>query len=302
MQLRVDHVTMCGSDLDAMRRACTTVGLPSEYGGPHANRATHMALVGFEDGSYLELIAPFAPEAAATGMMGDWAKYMRENAGPSAWAVASSDIHAEVQRLRTAGIPVRGPDPGGRTRADGTDLQWETAILGAGSAGSLLPFMIQDKTSRSLRVQPSAALEGSGITGVGAVVLGVRDLEEAAAQFRRAYGWSEPAREENPEFGASLAHFPGTPVTLAAAVAGRASRPHVGRQDAGATPGARLDRFGECPAAFLLSTPNVASAVQRFRLQPASAWFGRRLAWFDSTRLGSMRLGVIESATAASMP
>jgi Glyoxalase-like domain len=169
----VDHVTMCGSDLDSMRRACEVIGLASEYGGPHANRATHMALVGFEDGSYLELIAPCAPEAEVTGMMGGWARYMRENAGASAWAVASAEIRADVQHLRSAGIQVRGPDRGGRTRADGVVLQWETAILGAGPAGSLLPFMIQDKTARSLRVQPSAALERSAITGVDAVVLGV---------------------------------------------------------------------------------------------------------------------------------
>src|SRR5262252_1074786 len=103
MQLRVDHVTMCGSDLDVMRRAYAAVGLVSDYGGPHANRATHMALVGFEDGSYLELIAPFEAEAAATGMIGGWTKSMQGNAGPSAWAVASADIHADAQRLRAAG-------------------------------------------------------------------------------------------------------------------------------------------------------------------------------------------------------
>src|SRR6201987_5241676 len=169
MQLKVDHVTMCGSNLDVMRRSLAAAGLPSDYGGPHANRATHMALVGFEDGSYLELIAPFAPEVDATGMMGSWAEYIRENAGPSAWAVASADIRTDVQHLRSAGIPVRGPDPGGRTRADRVVLQWETAILGTGPAGSLLPFVIQDKTARSLRVRPSAALERSGITGVDAV-------------------------------------------------------------------------------------------------------------------------------------
>src|ERR1700739_2707616 len=143
MQLSVDHITMGGSDLDSMRRACTTVGLPSEYGGPHANRATVMALVGFEDGSYLELIAPFAPGAAASGMMASWANFMRGDSGPSAWAVASTDIHADIERLGAAGIPVLGPDSGGRTRADGTALQWEIATLGTGPAGSLLPFMIQ---------------------------------------------------------------------------------------------------------------------------------------------------------------
>jgi hypothetical protein len=224
-------------------------------------------------------------------MMGGWAKYMRENAGPSAWAVASEDIHAEVQRLQSGGIPVRGPDVGGRSRADGTVLQWETAILGAGPAGSLLPFIIQDKTSRSLRVQPSAALESSGITGVAAVVLGVRDLEEAAAQFRKAYGWAQPLTEENPAIGARLAHFPGTPVMLAS------PQPNENNWLS-----SRLEQFGECPAAFLLGTPNLATAAQRFPLQHAGSWFGRRLAWFNPAKLGPMRLGVIEPATAASMP
>lgn len=301
MKLILDHVTMCGSDLDAMRRVCAEAGLPSEYGGPHANRVTHMALAGFEDGSYLELIAPFASEAAATGMMAGWAEFMRQNAGPSAWAVAIDDIHGEVQRLREAGIPVRGPDAGGRTRADGKILQWETAILGAGPAGSLLPFMIQDKTPRSLRVQPSAALAGSEIRGVGAVVLEVGDLAEAAAQFRKAYGWSGAVREEHLEFDAQLAHFPGTPVILAAF--GRPARPHVGRQDASATPlHARLQQFGECPAAFLLNTENFARAVQRFSLSPAGSWFGRRVAWFDANQFAAMRLGVIEYATTRSVP
>lgn len=297
MQLKVDHVTMCGLDLDAMRRACAAAGLPSEYGGPHANRATHMALVGFEDGSYLELIAPFAAEAAATGMMGSWAKFMEGNAGPSAWAVASSDIHTDVQRLRAVGIPVHGPDPGGRTRADGAVLQWETAILGTGPAGSVLPFMIQDKTPRNLRVQPSAALESSGITGVAEVVLAVREPGEAISQFRKAYGWNEPVREEHWDFGAGLVHFPGTPVILAGVAVSRA--PHVGRQAAGATHlHARLEQFGAGPAAFLLSTRSLTKVGHRFRLQPAGYWFGRRLAWFDAAQLRSMRLGVIECATA----
>ena len=291
MQLRVDHVTMCGSDLEAMRRAFAAVGLQSEYGGPHANRATHMALVGFEDGSYLELIAPFAPEAAATGMMAAWAQYMRENAGPSAWAVRSDDIHADVQRLQSAGIQVRGPDVGGRTRADDVVLQWETAILGAGPAGSLLPFMIQDRTPKRLRVQPSAALEGSLLTGVGAVVLGVHDMKGAVEQFRKAYGWAEPLQDESPGFGASLAHFAGTPVVLSS----------VGTSENNWL-STRLEQFGECPAAFLLGTPNLANAAQRFPLQPAGSWFGRRLSWFDLAKLGRMRLGVIESATAACMP
>jgi hypothetical protein len=51
-----------------------------------------MALVGFEDGSYLELIAP---QRAGAVEGSDWAKLMAANAGACAWAVAVADIKSE---------------------------------------------------------------------------------------------------------------------------------------------------------------------------------------------------------------
>ena len=56
--LVVDHATVCGSNLDTLQQEFASVGLKADYGGPHANGVTHMALLGFENGSYLELIAP----------------------------------------------------------------------------------------------------------------------------------------------------------------------------------------------------------------------------------------------------
>src|SRR5689334_13701611 len=56
-QLQVDHVTVAGRDLGTLRRALDSAGIANEYGGPHANHATEMALTSFPDGSYLELIA-----------------------------------------------------------------------------------------------------------------------------------------------------------------------------------------------------------------------------------------------------
>ncbi len=55
--LTIDHVTVAGKDLKAMQAALTALGIPTEYGGPHSNHATEMALTSFPDGSYLELIA-----------------------------------------------------------------------------------------------------------------------------------------------------------------------------------------------------------------------------------------------------
>ena len=44
-------------DLKQMQARLAAAGIPSEYGGPHSNRATQMAITSFPDGSYLELIA-----------------------------------------------------------------------------------------------------------------------------------------------------------------------------------------------------------------------------------------------------
>ena len=76
--LNIDHVSVCGSDLETMRQAFAAVGLTTDYGGPHATDGTHMALVGFDDGSYIELIAP---ERAGQGNGSGWGKLMADNAG-----------------------------------------------------------------------------------------------------------------------------------------------------------------------------------------------------------------------------
>ena len=276
--LKVDHGSVCGADLEAMQQAFAEGGLKTEYGGAHANGVTHMALLGFEDGSYLELIAP---QRAGAVEGSDWAKFMAANAGACAWAVAVADIGSEVARLKSSGVKVEGPFPGSRKRPDGTVLQWQTARVGSGTPGATLPFLIQDKTPRSLRVQPSASVEGSGLTGIAMVVLGVKDLDAAITLFRQAYGWLPPLQEEYKEFGAKMAHFPGTPVVLAAPL------------DKSSWLAERLKRFGESPVALMLGTQDFDSAVGRFKLSQQTAWFGRRVAWFNGKRLRGAKLGVV---------
>lgn len=277
MNLAIDHVTVCGSSLERMRADFSAVGLRTIYGGHHANGATHMDLLTFPDGSYIELIAPFASLAGAGAMMSGWTKLMEGDAGCGAWAVRSTDIHAETSRLRSAGIEVRGPEAGGRRRTDGMQLEWETAIVGAGPAGSVLPFLIEDKTARALRVPaPSAASE---IEGVAAVVIAVRDVNASIDLFRRAFGLEEAVIEDHS--GATLAHFPGSPVMFA--------DPRGDKTwDA-----LRVRRFGECPTAFLLRPVDFSRAVNRFELKDRASWFRRDIAWFDTHRLNGTRLGLI---------
>jgi hypothetical protein len=273
--LELDHASICGSNLDALRQAFTDVGLTPDFGGPHGNGVTQMALIGFDDESYLELIAPLKSGVTEGS---DWGKFIAGDAGPCAWAVGTNVLLQEVDRLKKAGIAVTVPRPGSRKRPDGMSITWTTASVGLGAQGSVLPFIIEDQTPRAWRVQPSESVKGAPVFGVESVVLGVNNLDAAIALFRKAYGWSEPLVENQKDFG-KLAYFPGEPVILAAASGGWLSD--------------RLGKFGEAPVAYLLGTQDFNAASKKYKLTGTKTWFGQRVGWFDAAKLKGVRLGVI---------
>jgi len=273
--LDLDHVSVCGSNLDALRQAFTDAGLTPDFGGPHGNGVTQMAFIGFEDESYLELIAPVK---AGVTEGSEWGKFIAADAGPCAWAVGTNVLLQEVDRLKKAGIAVTAPQSGSRKRPDGMSAVWNTAAVGTGVPGSMLPFIIEDQTPRAWRVQPSDSAKGAPVFGVENVVLGVNNLDASIALFRKAYSWSEPLIENQKDFG-RLAYFPGEPVILAAPSGGWMSD--------------RLSKFGEGPVAYLLGTRDFASAAKKYKLSGTKTWFGQRVAWFDASKLKGVRLGVI---------
>ena len=119
--LELDHVSVCGSNLDTLRQAFTDVGLTPDFGGPHGNGVTQMAAIGFDDGTYIELIAP-VKAGVTTGS--EWAKFMGEDAVTCAWAVGTNVLLQEIDRLKKAGIAVTAPEPGSRKRPDGMSIEW----------------------------------------------------------------------------------------------------------------------------------------------------------------------------------
>ncbi len=271
--LTVDHVTAAGKDVHAMQRALEAAGIPSEYGGPHANHATEMALTSFPDGSYLELIAIQAGADPKAVSASPWHRCMEGNAGPCGWAVRPTDMAAETERLHKAGIAVTPPARNGRRRPDGVQLEWETAQAGTGN-GDFFPFLIHDFTPRDRRAYPGGKPTTTNYTGVVKVVLSVKNLDAAIAQYEHAYGLAAPRREEDKAFGAHLAWFEGTPVVLAAP---DSSQSWLAQ---------RLDRFGELPCAFILGR----AAGNPGNGQHIS-WFGKPVAWLAPDTLG-WRLGV----------
>jgi len=272
--LTIDHVTVAGTDLKKMRASLASVGIQSEFGGPHSNRATEMAVTSIPDGSYLELIAiqPTAdPKAVAEHY---WSKQMKTEAGPAAWAVRANDVAAEVQRLKTAGVTVSDPVRSGRQRPDGVQLEWEAARVGAEPNGTFFPFLIRDFTPRQQRVYPAGKPTTRDFSGVVKVVIAVRDLKASVARFREAYGLPAPIQQADANFEAHLALLGGTPVILAAPITAQSWL------------AARLEQVGEGPCAFILT----ARKESPYKAASKTRWFGKDISWLDTEKLG-WRLG-----------
>jgi hypothetical protein len=274
--LELDHVSICGSSLDSLRQMFTDAGMAPDFGGPHGNGITQMAVLGFDDASYIELIAPIKAGASAGS---EWSRFMTEDAVTCAWAVGTNVLLQEVDRLKKAGIPVTTPQRGSRKRPDGMSIEWMTSDVGSGTPGSTLPFIIEDQTPRAWRVQASASLTGAPVGGVENVIVAVNNLDAGIAQFRKAYGWAAPLTETQKDFG-KLAYFPGEPVIL------------VAPNGAGWVAD-RLTKFGESPVAFLLNTRDFAAASKKYKLGGPKTWFGQKVSWFDPGKLKGVRLGVI---------
>lgn len=273
-EMKIDHVTIAGVRIEELRKAFTAAtGITTEYGGPHSNHATEMALASLPDGSYIELMGIQQGADPAAVAAHSWGRFLRDNGGPCAFALRVADVNAEVNLLSSAGVRVGDAVKSGRTRPDGVTLSWETADVGDGPRGSFFPFLIRDFTPRENRVYPSGKPTSTRFDGVALVVIGVHSLEESVARYRKAFRLPEPKRQRDELFGADLAWFEGTPVVLAAAATPRS---WLAR---------RITQYGDSPCAFVLTTAG------RMAARKPSNWFGRPVSWFDDAKLG-WRLGV----------
>ncbi len=214
LPLKLDHVGICAYDLQSLQDAFASVGLRAEYGGAHATGGTHNALLGFDDGPYLELIALQKPGPVADDR---WNTLKPGTSHACFWAVHIDDLKGQVD-----GFGMRS---------------WKPAILSRGAARNqtarccngkprphrmtkaatffLLPFRT---LPRSSRIQPSTSVKGSELTGVTRVVIGVNELNAAIALYRRAYHLGQPKLATNDNFEAKLAYFQGYGVVLASPV------------------------------------------------------------------------------------
>lgn len=182
MTLSLDHLVIAVSDLPRTIADYTALGFQVIEGGRHPGRPTRNALVVFEDGAYLELIAWHGQ-----GLAGDrwWQWLQAHGEGLVDFALHPGDVQAVVERAAAGGLALEGPLDGGRARPDGELLQWQTAR----AATPDLPFLCGDITPRPLRVQPGAVRQhANGVSGVVSVTLVVENLETTLAGYQALLG------------------------------------------------------------------------------------------------------------------
>lgn len=180
MATGIDHVVIAVNDLDVASDNFRAAGFTVVPGGEHANGETRNALVAFTDGSYFELIAWNDPATASTT---PWLERLQDGEGFVDFALRSADLNAEVERLRLEGLPTPDPVPGGRTRPDGQQVEWQTLRFDA-DTHPWLPFYCHSTNDRGLRV-PSGeeATHDNGVTGIESITIGVTDLAAAERDF-----------------------------------------------------------------------------------------------------------------------
>lgn len=165
--LQIDHLILAVDDLDAAMQNFTSHGFTVRFGGIHASGATHNALITFQDGTYLELMAPTGQMAKPN--TADYTFLFSRGEGWAGFCLSSDDLPADAALIRSHGGNIGKIGEGGRVRPDGTEMRWRSAWIDE----LALPFVMQDLTSRNLRVTDDATLTAhdNGATGIASLTV-----------------------------------------------------------------------------------------------------------------------------------
>jgi len=191
MTLPLDHIVIAVHDLDAAIADYRRLGFTVTPGGEHPGRATHNALVVFQDGAYFELIAWKAPEPAHAW----WPQLQAFGPGTVDFALLPRTTPQVVAQALVRGLAYHPPVDGGRLRPDGVQLQWQNARPQTRD----LPFLCGDVTPRALRVPEGAVRQHpNGVTGVAQLHVAVRDVAASLARYEALLGSAVASRTLGP--------------------------------------------------------------------------------------------------------
>jgi catechol 2,3-dioxygenase-like lactoylglutathione lyase family enzyme len=176
----IDHLVIVVDELDRAADDYRKLGFTVVSGGKHPV-GSHNALVGFKDGSYLEIIA-FYQESPDHR----WWEPLKKSERLVDYCMQTDDLERDTHKLRECGVAINDPVPWSRIRPDGYELEWLLS-LATGAHRGVAPFLIQDMTSREERI-PRQWQHENGAAGIGTLTIAVSELSKVDHWYQTILG------------------------------------------------------------------------------------------------------------------
>lgn len=182
----IDHLVVVVPDLDTAIANYTALGFTVMPGGRHPI-GSHNALIAFEDGAYIELLAFYAPNPGHR-----WYAALQHGGGLTDYCLVTNELRAEIANFRAHGLKISDPTPLSRTRPDGYQLEWLMGLSDPVNQPGT-PFLIEDLTPRDERI-PKQTQHANGVTGIQSLTVFGPDtvLEALTALFGSAASIERP--------------------------------------------------------------------------------------------------------------
>ncbi len=177
----IDHIVIAVHSLERAIATYRGLGFTVVEGGRHPY-GSYNALIGFADGSYIELLSFYEDSPAHPW----WSLLQERGGGLIDFCLATDDIRGDLEALRAAGVDCGDLSEGGRARPDGYQVRWINNKVGGGWQG-LIPFLIEDLTPRAERL-PAQREHTNGISGIHSIALATDDVARYAAVMAAVLG------------------------------------------------------------------------------------------------------------------
>ena len=155
----IDHIVIAVESLAQATETWRGLGFTVVEGGKHPY-GSHNALIGFADGSYIELLGFYeeSPDHVWWGLLHE------RGGGLIDFCLATDDIRADHAAFRAQGVDCSDLIEGGRARPDGYEVKWINNKV-EGEWQGLVPFIIEDVTPRAERL-PRETKHANGVMGI----------------------------------------------------------------------------------------------------------------------------------------
>ena len=177
----IDHIVIAAQSLERAVETYRRLGFTVVEGGRHPF-GSYNALIGFADGSYIELLGFYEDSPAHPW----WTLLHERGGGLIDFCMATDDIENDLAAFQAQGVDCGELSEGGRARPDGYEVKWINNKVGNDWQG-LIPFIIEDVTPRDQRL-PQEREHANGVTGIHTLSLASNDVERYAGVMSAVSG------------------------------------------------------------------------------------------------------------------